>query len=129
MQKTPARLAYFGQPRDFELSSADLCRHHYLQRRLRRGLIRGTLGAAGMMLVLGRPYGAFLKFVRQLFGLPSLPSTGRIEAYVARHGTLTTRISGVVIVQAGHPSREIPPVEFDECVPHIINRYCFRRTW
>jgi len=93
------------------------------------GLIRGTLGAAAMMLVLGRPYGAFLKFVRQLFGLPSLPSTGRIEAYVARHGTLTTRISGVVIVQAGHPSREIPPVEFDECVPHIINRYCFRRTW
>ncbi|WP_331695751.1 L-alanine exporter AlaE [Pseudomonas sp. ZY71] len=34
------------------------------------GLLRGTLGAAVMMLVLGRPYGAFLNGVRRLFGLP-----------------------------------------------------------
>ncbi|MGE0969195.1 L-alanine exporter AlaE [Klebsiella sp. WOUb02] len=34
------------------------------------GLIRGTLGAALMMLCLGRPYGAFLNWVRRLFGLP-----------------------------------------------------------
>lgn len=34
------------------------------------GLLRGTLGAAAMMLVLGRPYGAFLNMVRRLFGLP-----------------------------------------------------------
>lgn len=34
------------------------------------GLLRGTLGAALMMLVLGRPYGAFLNGVRSLFGLP-----------------------------------------------------------
>lgn len=34
------------------------------------GLVRGTLGAAVMMLVLGRPYGAFLNGVRRLFGLP-----------------------------------------------------------
>jgi hypothetical protein len=34
------------------------------------GLLKGTLGAAVMMLVLGRPYGAFLNFVRRLFGLP-----------------------------------------------------------
>ena len=34
------------------------------------GLMRGTLGAAVMMLVLGRPYGAFLNGVRRLFGLP-----------------------------------------------------------
>lgn len=34
------------------------------------GLIRGVLGAAVMMLVLGRPYGAFLNAVRRLFGLP-----------------------------------------------------------
>lgn len=30
----------------------------------------GILGAAVMMLVLGHPYGAFLNFVRNLFGLP-----------------------------------------------------------
>lgn len=35
------------------------------------GLIRGTLGAAAMMLVLGRPYGAFLNWIRKLFGLPA----------------------------------------------------------
>ncbi|MFV3411149.1 L-alanine exporter AlaE [Pseudomonas sp. NY15436] len=35
------------------------------------GLVRGTLGAAVMMLVLGRPYGAFLNWVRKLFGLPA----------------------------------------------------------
>lgn len=35
------------------------------------GLVRGTLGAAAMMLVLGRPYGAFLNGVRKLFGLPA----------------------------------------------------------
>ncbi|MCF6687935.1 L-alanine exporter AlaE [Raoultella terrigena] len=34
------------------------------------GLVRGTLGAAVMMLCLGRPYGAFLNWVRKLFGLP-----------------------------------------------------------
>lgn len=34
------------------------------------GLVRGTLGATVMMLVLGRPYGAFLNGVRKLFGLP-----------------------------------------------------------
>ena len=34
------------------------------------GLLRGILGAAVMMLVLGRPYGAFLNRVRGLFGLP-----------------------------------------------------------
>lgn len=34
------------------------------------GLIQGTLGAALMMLLLGRPYGAFLNGVRKLFGLP-----------------------------------------------------------
>jgi hypothetical protein len=34
------------------------------------GLIKGTLGAALMMLLLGRPYGAFLNAVRKLFGLP-----------------------------------------------------------
>ncbi|WP_315338216.1 L-alanine exporter AlaE [Pseudomonas grimontii] len=33
------------------------------------GLVRGTVGAAVMMLVLGRPYGAFLNGVRKLFGL------------------------------------------------------------
>lgn len=34
------------------------------------GLLRGVLGAAVMMLVLGRPYGAFLDWIRHLFGLP-----------------------------------------------------------
>lgn len=34
------------------------------------GLMRGVLGAAVMMLVLGRPYGAFLNWIRHLFGLP-----------------------------------------------------------
>jgi hypothetical protein len=34
------------------------------------GLVRGVLGAAVMMLVLGRPYGAFLNWVRYLLGLP-----------------------------------------------------------
>lgn len=34
------------------------------------GLVRGILGAAVMMLVLGRPYGAFLNAIRRLFGLP-----------------------------------------------------------
>ena len=33
------------------------------------GLVLGTLGAAAMMLLLGRPYGAFLNRVRHLFGL------------------------------------------------------------
>jgi hypothetical protein len=35
-----------------------------------RGLWLGILGATFMMLVLGRPYGAFLNAVRRLFGLP-----------------------------------------------------------
>ena len=34
------------------------------------GLVRGTLGAALMMLALGRPYGVFLNGVRKVFGLP-----------------------------------------------------------
>jgi hypothetical protein len=34
------------------------------------GLVTGIAGAAIMMLVLGRPYGAFLNLVRGLFGLP-----------------------------------------------------------
>ncbi|HAP28172.1 MAG TPA: L-alanine exporter AlaE [Achromobacter sp.] len=34
------------------------------------GLVRGVLGAAVMMLVLGRPYGAFLNAIRRLSGLP-----------------------------------------------------------
>nr|WP_244562696.1 L-alanine exporter AlaE [Agrobacterium fabrum] len=34
-------------------------------------LIRGVIGAAIKMLLLGRPYGAFLNLVRRLFGLPS----------------------------------------------------------
>ena len=35
-----------------------------------RGLLLGVLGATVMMLALGRPYGAFLNWVRALFGLP-----------------------------------------------------------
>lgn len=35
-----------------------------------RGLLFGILGATIMMLALGRPYGAFLNWVRRLFGLP-----------------------------------------------------------
>lgn len=35
-----------------------------------KGLVMGILGAALMMLFLGRPYGAFLNWVRKLFGLP-----------------------------------------------------------
>lgn len=34
------------------------------------GLLKGVLGAAVMMIVLGRPYGAFLNLVRRAFGLP-----------------------------------------------------------
>lgn len=35
------------------------------------GLLYGILGATVVMLVLGRPYGAFLNFVRGRFGLPA----------------------------------------------------------
>jgi L-alanine exporter len=35
-----------------------------------RGLLLGILGATVMMLALGPPYGAFLNWVRALFGLP-----------------------------------------------------------
>ena len=35
-----------------------------------RGLLFGIFGAAVMMLTLGRPYGAFLNWVRAMFGLP-----------------------------------------------------------
>lgn len=35
-----------------------------------RGLLFGILGATVMMLALGRPYGAFLNWVRALFGIP-----------------------------------------------------------
>jgi L-alanine exporter len=34
-----------------------------------RGLLRGVTGATFLMLVLGRPYGAFLNWVRALFGV------------------------------------------------------------
>lgn len=34
-------------------------------------LLRGTIGAAVMMLLLGRPYGLFRDWIRRLFGLPS----------------------------------------------------------
>jgi hypothetical protein len=34
------------------------------------GLLFGVLGAAAIMLTLGRPYGAFLNRIRGLFGLP-----------------------------------------------------------
>ncbi|TPP05025.1 L-alanine exporter AlaE [Rhizobium glycinendophyticum] len=34
------------------------------------GLVRGIIGAALMMILLGRPYGAFLNVVRHAFGLP-----------------------------------------------------------
>lgn len=34
------------------------------------GLLRGVFSAAVMMIVLGRPYGAFLNWIRHLFGLP-----------------------------------------------------------
>ena len=34
------------------------------------GLLRGVLGAAVIMIVLGRPYGAFLNWIRHMFGLP-----------------------------------------------------------
>ena len=33
-------------------------------------LLRGALGAAAIMLLLGRPYGAWLDLVRSWFGLP-----------------------------------------------------------
>jgi hypothetical protein len=35
-----------------------------------RGLLFGVLGATVMMLALGRPYGAFLNWIRALFGIP-----------------------------------------------------------
>ncbi|MBS7456859.1 L-alanine exporter AlaE [Coralloluteibacterium stylophorae] len=35
-----------------------------------RGLVLGILGATALMLVSGRPYGAFLNWIRRLFGLP-----------------------------------------------------------
>lgn len=35
-----------------------------------RGLLFGILGATALMLGLGRPYGAFLNWVRMLFDLP-----------------------------------------------------------
>jgi hypothetical protein len=35
-----------------------------------KGLLFGVFGATVMMLGLGRPYGAFLNWVRGLFGLP-----------------------------------------------------------
>lgn len=35
-----------------------------------RGLVLGILGAICIMLVSGRPYGAFLNWIRSLFGLP-----------------------------------------------------------
>jgi hypothetical protein len=35
-----------------------------------QGLVQGVIGATVIMLVLGRPYGAFLNWVRARFGLP-----------------------------------------------------------
>ena len=35
-----------------------------------RGLLLGVLGATMMMLLLGRPYGAFLSWMRTLIGIP-----------------------------------------------------------
>lgn len=35
-----------------------------------RSLLLGVLGATAIMLVSGRPYGAFLNWIRRLFGLP-----------------------------------------------------------
>lgn len=35
-----------------------------------RGLVLGILGATCIMLVSGRPYGAFLNWTRRLYGLP-----------------------------------------------------------
>ena len=35
-----------------------------------QGLLWGVLGATVIMLALGRPYGAFLNWVRALFGIP-----------------------------------------------------------
>ncbi|MEZ0470671.1 L-alanine exporter AlaE [Luteimonas salinilitoris] len=35
-----------------------------------RGLVLGILGATCIMLVSGRPYGAFLNWIRRLYGLP-----------------------------------------------------------
>ena len=35
-----------------------------------RGLWLGILGATAIMLVSGRPYGAFLNWIRRLYGLP-----------------------------------------------------------
>ena len=34
-----------------------------------RGLVLGVLGAICLMLALGRPYGAFLNWIRMMFGL------------------------------------------------------------
>lgn len=36
-----------------------------------RGLLLGVLGAACIMGVSGRPYGAFLNWIRRLYGLPA----------------------------------------------------------
>ncbi|NZA25663.1 L-alanine exporter AlaE [Luteimonas sp. SJ-92] len=35
-----------------------------------RGFVLGILGATCIMLVSGRPYGAFLNWIRRLYGLP-----------------------------------------------------------
>ncbi|MDX7952195.1 L-alanine exporter AlaE [Lichenihabitans sp. Uapishka_5] len=40
-----------------------------------RGLVFGIFGATAIMLGLGRPYGAFLNWVRRLFGLSSSGAT------------------------------------------------------
>ncbi len=45
-----------------------------------QGLLRGVLGAAVMTIVLGRPYGALLNWIRHLFGLPS-----GVETHVTEH--------------------------------------------
>jgi hypothetical protein len=56
------------------------------------GLVRGTLGAAVMMLLLGRPYGAFLNLVRRFFGLP--PGGERPPAKYGGHDELRFSLSG-----------------------------------
>jgi hypothetical protein len=35
-----------------------------------RGFVLGVLGATCIMLISGRPYGAFLSWIRRMFGLP-----------------------------------------------------------
>lgn len=42
-----------------------------------RGLLQGVLGDTVMMLALGRPYGAFLNWIRAKFGVPAAPAESK----------------------------------------------------